>query len=90
MSALHGKIALVTGASSGLGAETARLFSEQGATVFGIGRDQARLASVFADVHGGSYASVDITSAEACRSSSPAVRQRIRGVGRPRQCCRPA
>lgn len=78
MSALHGKIALVTGASSGLGAETARLFSEQGATVFGIGRDQARLASVFADVHGGSYASADITSAEACRA---AVQQCVNEFG---------
>ena len=43
MAALHGKVALVTGASSGLGAETARLFSRQGATVFGIGRDTGRL-----------------------------------------------
>lgn len=39
MSALQGKVALVTGASSGLGAETAQLFSRQGATVFGMGRD---------------------------------------------------
>lgn len=69
MSALHGKIALVTGASSGLGAETTRLFSEQGATVFGIGRDRDRLASVFANVHGGSHAALDITSAEACRTA---------------------
>jgi NAD(P)-dependent dehydrogenase (short-subunit alcohol dehydrogenase family) len=69
MSALQGKIALVTGASSGLGAETARLFAEQGASVFGIGRDQARLASVFANVRGGSYASLDITSPEACRAA---------------------
>ncbi len=69
MSALQGKIALVTGASSGLGAETARLFSRQGATVFGIGRDTARLAEVFADVHNGSYASVDVTSARACRDA---------------------
>jgi NADP-dependent 3-hydroxy acid dehydrogenase YdfG len=69
MAALHGKIALVTGASSGLGAETARLFSRQGATVFGIGRDSGRLAAVFADVDGGSYASVDVASAHACRDA---------------------
>ncbi|OBH09808.1 hypothetical protein A5695_23245 [Mycobacterium sp. E1747] len=65
MSALQGKVALVTGASSGLGAETARLFSRRGATVFGIGRDTARLAEVFADVQGGRYASVDVASAQA-------------------------
>lgn len=69
MSTLHGKIALVTGASSGLGAQTARLFSRQGATVFGIGRDARRLAAVFADVASGSYVSVDISSAPACREA---------------------
>ncbi|OBF13118.1 oxidoreductase [Mycobacterium sp. ACS4054] len=78
MSTLRGKVALVTGASSGLGAETARLFSRQGATVFGIGRDTARLAEVFADVPGGSYASVDVASAQACRD---AVEQCVRELG---------
>ena len=66
MSALHGKVMVVTGASSGLGAETARLLSRKGATVFGIGRDTGRLAEVFADVQHGSYASVDVASAKAC------------------------
>ena len=78
MSALEGKIALVTGASSGLGAETARVFSQQGATVFGIARDSRRLADVFADVEGGAYALVDIASAQACHD---AVEQCIREFG---------
>src|SRR6202020_3522236 len=78
MTALHGKVALVTGASSGLGAETARLFSRQGATVFGIGRDTGRLAGVFADVESGSYASVDVASPQACRD---AVEQCIHEFG---------
>jgi NAD(P)-dependent dehydrogenase (short-subunit alcohol dehydrogenase family) len=69
MPALKDKVAFVTGASSGLGAETARLLSRQGATVFGIARDAARLAEVFADVERGSHAVVDVTSAQACRDA---------------------
>lgn len=69
MAALQDKVALVTGASSGLGAETAKLFSRQGATVFGIGRDAGRLAGVFADVERGRHASVDIASPRACRDA---------------------
>ena len=80
MSALEGKVAFVTGASSGLGAETARLLSRQGATVFGIGRDAARLAEVFADVARGAYASVDIASAQDCRDAIERCARELGGV----------
>ncbi|OBG75353.1 MULTISPECIES: SDR family NAD(P)-dependent oxidoreductase [unclassified Mycobacterium] len=69
MSALQGKVAFVTGASSGLGAETARELSRQGATVYGVGRDTARLEQVFADVDRGTYAVVDVADAQACRDA---------------------
>jgi NAD(P)-dependent dehydrogenase (short-subunit alcohol dehydrogenase family) len=78
MAALQNKVALVTGASSGLGAETARLLSRSGATIFGIGRDTGRLGEVFAEVIQGSYASVDVASAQACRD---AVEQCVRDWG---------
>lgn len=41
-----GRIALVTGASSGIGFETARLFADAGATVVATGRDATRLAAL--------------------------------------------
>ena len=69
MTQLNGKVALVTGASSGLGAAVAQVFAECGATVYGIARDAERMATVFESVPGGVYASVDITSARACRDA---------------------
>ena len=69
MSSLRGKVILVTGASSGLGAETARLLSREGATLFGIARDSDRLAAVFADVEAGAYMSIDVGSATECRDA---------------------
>lgn len=69
MTQLNGKVALVTGASSGLGASVAQLFAQRGASVFGIARDTARMTSVFESVPGGEFASVDITDARACRAA---------------------
>ena len=85
MSALQGKVALVTGASSGLGAETARLFSRQGATVFGIGRDTGTLGrgirrrgTWFIRIGGRCFGA-------GLPGRGRAVRPRVRRSGRPRQ-----
>ncbi len=76
---LSGKVALVTGASSGLGATVAQLFARRGASVFGIARDTAKMATVFEAVPGGHHASADITDPQACRS---AVEQCVERFGR--------
>lgn len=79
MSDLAGKVALVTGASSGLGAAVARVFAQRGALVFGVARDEGRLAATFADVPGGRYAIADITTSAACES---VVEQCVAELGR--------
>ncbi|WP_323764012.1 SDR family NAD(P)-dependent oxidoreductase [Marinovum sp.] len=43
---LHGKVAIITGATSGIGACAARLFAAEGAQVAVLGRDAARGAAI--------------------------------------------
>jgi NAD(P)-dependent dehydrogenase (short-subunit alcohol dehydrogenase family) len=69
MAQLSDKVALITGASSGLGAAVVQLFADRGASVFGIARDADKMATVFDAVPGGKYSSVDITEPAACRSA---------------------
>ena len=46
---IAGKTALVTGASSGIGAEIARVFADAGARVIATGQSEARLAALAAE-----------------------------------------
>jgi len=56
---LKGKIALVTGASKGIGLEIAKLFSEKGATVIGT------YNTTFQENNEIDYYKIDITNSEA-------------------------
>jgi NAD(P)-dependent dehydrogenase (short-subunit alcohol dehydrogenase family) len=49
--ALAGRVAVVTGASRGIGATTARAFAAAGATVVLAARDEARLAALAAEIN---------------------------------------
>src|ERR1700676_170442 len=79
MNQLSEKVALVTGASSGLGAAVVRLFADRGASVFGIARDTDRMAAVFDGIATGTYAPVDLTKPDECRQ---AVAQCVAEYGR--------
>ncbi|GAC66837.1 SDR family NAD(P)-dependent oxidoreductase [Gordonia soli] len=80
MGELDGRVTVVTGASSGLGAATARLVAERGATVFGVGRDRDRLAEVFADIPHGAFTIADIADADECRGAIDEAVARFGGV----------
>jgi 3-oxoacyl-[acyl-carrier protein] reductase len=49
---LNGRVVLITGGSRGIGAQTARAFTAQGAKVAVVGRDRAALDSVVAGIAG--------------------------------------
>lgn len=70
MTRFFGKVVLVTGASSGLGAATAKLLASQGASVFGVARREKALQAVQSQIaeSGGemSYSVVDIADIDQC------------------------
>ncbi len=56
MNRLQGKVAVITGGSSGIGLATARLFVEHGARVVITGRRQDTLDAALAEIGDGAMA----------------------------------
>jgi NAD(P)-dependent dehydrogenase (short-subunit alcohol dehydrogenase family) len=73
MGRLDGKVALITGGTSGIGRATAMLFAEEGARVAITGRDEERGARVVEVIArrgvDGVFVRADVRSADDCRHS---------------------
>src|SRR6516165_9315339 len=69
---LQGKIALVTGAASGIGAATAEMFARAGATVWVVDRDEAN-GRQMAEKIGGRFFLLDVAREMECGKAAAAI-----------------
>jgi len=73
---LSGRVALVTGASSGIGRATAKLLAARGARVMAVARDVKRLADLARETGVETHA-VSLETAEGCGQAIEETRQRL-------------
>jgi len=84
----HGKVAFITGGSSGIGLETARLFSREGAHICLLARDRKRLNLALTQVETarrgpGQYCGVVVADVTDLHQCEVAVAEVIRSCGAP-------
>ena len=77
MARLSGKIAIVTGAASGIGAASAKLFAEEGAQVLAVDRPGSAIETVHAGIPAISAFAADITEDDAPKRIVAAVLERF-------------
>src|SRR6266853_5808343 len=80
---LEGKVALITGASRGIGAATARLFAQEGATVVLASRSEEEMARIVEEIraNGGEVMAVKTDVAEAA-SVETLIKRTVDAYGR--------
>jgi len=76
---LDGKVCVVTGASSGIGLETSRRLTAEGAQVLMVARDGDRLARL-ADEIGADYVAADVTDPEVDRRIVATCAEQMGGI----------
>ena len=78
MSALQNKIAIITGAASGIGLACARRFATEGATIIGIDRNEGADWSEVSDLSPGSqFHQVDVTDGNALKALAADVSEQF-------------
>jgi len=80
-SSLEGKVAIITGAASGIGAATARLFNHAGARALLVDQNSRSLESLAAELGGDtSYSVADVSTPEGVQAYVKEARDRFGGI----------